>query len=69
MPLRFRPACVHCASPKLTFLEHGSGASVYLCDECGRTSVERYDPAAVAGTARPANDFRFPSWFTGVRNR
>jgi DNA-directed RNA polymerase subunit RPC12/RpoP len=58
--------CPHCSSRELTFLEHGSGISVYVCQACARTTVERHAPApTVAFEAPPKNDFRFPSWFNG----
>ncbi len=65
MSMRFRPLCPHCTSHDLTFLEHGSGASVFLCRTCARTTVEHYEAAPAVVFKAPANDFVFPSWFTG----
>jgi transposase-like protein len=64
MPFRFRPSCPHCASRKLTFLEHGAGVSVFRCEDCARTSTERHEP--VTHPMKHVNDFVFPDWFTGA---
>ena len=36
------PVCPQCASPKLTFLEHGPGGAVFRCEECGRATIQRW---------------------------
>jgi hypothetical protein len=64
MPLRIRPVCPHCSSRKLTFLEHGSGVSVFQCDDCARATVQQWEHTPAAAP-KPATDaFRFPAWFT-----
>jgi hypothetical protein len=66
MPLRILPVCPHCGSRKLSFMEQGSGVSVFQCQGCVRTTVERAGPVVPMVWRRPVNEFRFPSWFTGA---
>jgi transposase-like zinc ribbon protein len=61
------PVCPHCASHALTFLEHGSGVTVFRCEACTRATVQQWTPPAAK--APPNQDFVFPSWFTGIDRR
>jgi hypothetical protein len=62
-----RPVCPHCGSDKLRFLEHGSGVTVFQCEGCSRATIQRWElPRVPAAKAPPSQQFRFPSWFTGV---
>jgi transposase-like zinc ribbon protein len=62
--------CPHCASQKLTFLEHGSGVTVFQCEACARATVQRWRvPPELAAAVPPIEEFTFPSWYTGVRSR
>ena len=53
MPPVVEPVCPQCSSPKLTFLEHGSGGAVFRCEECGRATIQRW-------MAAPKADARLP---------
>jgi len=59
------PVCPQCGSQKLTFLEHGSGVTVFQCEACSRATVQRWEVAPSPAKARLDPEFRFPSWFTG----
>jgi hypothetical protein len=58
--------CPHCSSLKLNFLEHGSGVTVFQCEDCSRATVQRWAPAIVPVKPRFDQEFVFPSWFTGI---
>ena len=64
------PVCPHCNSLKLTFLEHGSGVTVYQCESCGRATVQRWE-ATPAAVAKPPVVQRsvFPDWFSRTAPR
>jgi NMD protein affecting ribosome stability and mRNA decay len=57
--------CPHCSSQKLKFMEHGSGVTVFQCEDCARATVQRWEANPAAEKARLNREFVFPSWFTG----
>ena len=63
------PICPHCSSQKLTFMEHGSGVTVFQCEDCARATVQRWETNPAAEHARLNHEFVFPSWFKGLVKR
>jgi len=62
--------CPYCASNKLTFLEHGSGGTLFQCELCARATVQRWEPEAEAVEKTPAADESVsPSWYKGPAER
>ena len=47
------PVCPQCGSPKLTFLEHGSGGAVFRCEECGLATIQRWMMAPKTEARQP----------------
>jgi hypothetical protein len=64
--------CPYCGSTKLTFVEHGSGGTLFQCNLCARAAVQRWEPEAeTVGVAVRSDmeEFVFPSWYTGAERR
>lgn len=38
--------CPYCSSNRLTFLEHGTGGTLFQCQLCSRAAVQRWEPTA-----------------------
>jgi hypothetical protein len=75
-PSQPEPVCPHCGSRKLTFLEHGSGVTVFRCENCVRATVQRWTPAPPAKSTTtvrhappPSSLAMFPNWFLGLGGR
>jgi hypothetical protein len=59
--------CPHCGAHDLTFLEHGSGVTVFQCGACARATVQRWQASPALGERTPSADaFEFPAWFKGA---
>ena len=56
--------CPYCGSTRLTFVEHGSGGTLFQCDLCARAAVQRWEPEVeTVGKSDDSEEFVFPSWF------
>ena len=68
---RIDPVCPHCGSYSVTFLEHGSGVTVFRCEHCARATIQRWTPPPPPPREdEPRKTFaRLPAWFIGVGGR
>jgi hypothetical protein len=62
--------CPYCGSTKLTYVEHGSGGTLFQCDLCARAAVQRWEPEVeTVGKSEEREEFVFPSWYKGTDRR
>ena len=62
--------CPYCGSNKLTFVEHGSGGTLFQCDLCARAAVQRWEAEGeTVEKSAESEKFVFPSWFRRADRR